>query len=496
MKRMRIDEWFFLGFLLTFSLSIRKVLYFMPVRNAFNEYTGVYLYLSDLFVVATLVSWSIYILKHKSKTKSIANNNKESVNVPRGTNILKKILFKNNSQVIHSFVKYLFVGFVVYILLSITWSNNQNIALYKVIKLTEVGLLFWYLIKNVPRGTFLKRILWITVAIGAMNSLLGILQVILQHSMGLIWLKESYLSANTNGVAKVILGNIKVLRAYALFPHPNIFGGFLLLSIISNLTLLKMFHVEHSSEDKNEADQKCSTWNITSGSLSENVPRGTLLYILLFLQGVALIATFSKSAWAGLIIIILLGITKNVPRGTKSDFYRKAILVGLIAISALLAANYNFKENLIKSVSDRLMYINVSRGTIENNLWLGIGLGQSIIEIKEDSNLENWQFQPVHNVYLLVFQEIGLIGIIVLVCLIILKLKMFHVEHFQKRGNPDYFKALLISYLWIMVVDHYLWDIQQGQFMFVLALAIWTADKQYIVNIAAKEFTLSEKELS
>jgi O-antigen ligase len=204
----------------------------------------------------------------------------------------------------------------------------------------------------------------------------------------------------------------------------------------------------------------------------QNVPRGTLLYSSLILQCVGLLITFSKSAWAAMIIVLSYALVRNVPRGTKIYSYlfsKKIILLLLIVIMALFSLNYNLKENLDKSVDDRLGYINVSRGTIKNNLWLGIGLGQSVVDLVGNNDLKNWQFQPVHNVFLLIIQELGLIGTMILACLILL---MFHVEHFKKTETFIYFKALIISFVFVMFFDHYFWDIQQGQLMLVIVLAL------------------------
>ena len=493
MKRMRIDEWFFLGFLFTYTLSIRKVLYFVPIRGNFNEYTGSYLYLSDLFIVATLVCWARYLLlKHKKEEKSICYEN-DKVNVPRGTYRLTEIIFKNNSQVIHSFVKYLCIGLIAYSFLSIMWSNAHTIALYRAIKLLEFVLVFVYLLKNVPRETFFKRILWITIIIGALNSVIGILQIIFQHSVGISWLWESYLNINVDGVAKVILGNSKVLRAYGLFPHPNIFGGFLVMSITFNLILLKMFHVEHKMKEKRQKNtakcstwnkiinkskdicKKCSTWNnmlLDYTKMVQNVSRGTLLSLILFFQSIGLIITFSKSAWTAMIIVLIFIFVRNVPRGTKIDvsfISKKLILLVLIVIMALISLKYNIKENLSKSIDDRIGFINVSRGTISNNLWFGVGVGQSVVNMAGDNDLKNWQFQPVHNVFLLIFQEFGLIGSFILTCLIVL---MFHVEHSRRQETVMYFKALMLAFIFIMFFDHYFWDIQQGQLMLVIIASL------------------------
>jgi hypothetical protein len=100
---------------------------------------------------------------------------------------------------------------------------------------------------NVPRGTFvlgwniLNKFSIIIIIAGFIQSIIGIFQFIVQHSLGLFWLKESIISSQTAGVAKIIFNENTFIRAYGLFPHPNIFGGFLVFSIILTLLYLKIF---------------------------------------------------------------------------------------------------------------------------------------------------------------------------------------------------------------------------------------------------------------
>ena len=80
-----------------------------------------------------------------------------------------------------------------------------------------------------------------------------------------------------------------------------------------------------------------------------------------------------------------------------------------------------------RALSDRIFYNNVSRETISNNFIPGSGPGTFIFQIDGyleknniPQNLEHWEYQPVHNIYLLVCSEIGIVGFIIF-CLIIVE---------------------------------------------------------------------------
>jgi hypothetical protein len=116
--------------------------------------------------------------------------------------------------------------------------------------------------------------------------------------------------------------------------------------------------------------------------------------------------------------------------------------------------------------------------------------------------LEAWQYQPVHNVFLLIWSELGFVGLFILIWLL---WKMFHVE--QNISKPDIecstwnnvscsvyksvparnvprgtflfqqkalniLKGLILGLIFMMFFDHYLWDIQQGQIMLWMTLGL------------------------
>jgi len=333
-----------------------------------------------------------------------------------------------------------------------------------------------------------------------------IIQFLLQHSIGLFWLRESLISPDIAGVAKVIFNGEAFVRAYGLFPHPNILGGFLLFSILISLLYYRMFHACHVAK-------KCSTWNISFATGVEhfkNLRGGTILFkLILGIQLLALILTFSKSSILGLILGLIWYVYANVPRpprlaetayrreagGTFIDFLIKkkklVIVASLIIIFTFILAKPDLYSFLFKGLNERLVYADVSRGTILDNPILGIGFGQFVISMQNLSIIrENWMLQPVHNVFLLVWSELGLIGLLVLLLAIGFILKgMFHprskeivprgtiscygasVKRSQSlSGNSlvnvkNTFGAIFVGLLFIMFFDHYLWDIQQGNFL-------------------------------
>lgn len=106
---------------------------------------------------------------------------------------------------------------------------------------------------------------------------------------------------------------------------------------------------------------------------------------------------------------------------------------------------------------------------------MGVGIGQFIInEYKMNSNLESWQYQPVHNIYLLAFSELGIVG------LAFFLLWIFSILEWGSSKNRNTgllltkltIYCIILSFLVISFFDHYFWNLKQGLLIFVLPLII------------------------
>jgi len=576
-----MDIWFFFLFIFVSSLSLRKVIDYFPVERTsqrtlpaiggFNEYAGIYVYISDIFLTLAILCWVVSIIytnyRKQSSGKlwithpihtlytSLKNNvprlprgksfySAKYANVPRGT------LLGNKTDVKQFFLRggTLFIApmfLVIWSFISISWAKNESIALFRSFKLLEFYLLYLFVAsrliplfhveqseatqtkiaaiypnqlrdkteeKNVPRGTF-SIFLLSMVFLGLFQSFIAIWQFISQYSVGLFWLKESLISPDIPGVAKIILNGHKIIRAYGLFPHPNILGGFLLFSTIATLLY-----------------KNCSTWNINAplSSIRKRigdeviVPRGTInpssnspsnyfwlekllrrkpwfIDIAISIQLFALISTFSKSAILGLIIALTYlhvprGTIHKYPSGTQnhSPFSKKVVLILGILVLSLYLAKPDLNILLAKSLKERIFYLNVSpaivatqhiagaRGTIEDaqKLLFGVGAGQFVLNIPNYTSqvVEQWQFQPVHNVFLLIWSELGLIGLVLFLWFLWTIFSKSILENkYDVSSNVvtlHYFKAILLGFIFIMLFDHYSWDIQQGSLLLWMTLGI------------------------
>ncbi len=672
------DLWFFYLFLLTFTLGVRKVLLFLPIKGIFNEYAGVYVYASDIFVCLAIVAWLVFILYNKIVNQSMSSD--DSLNLIHKINCTKsvdkspahklstgnegylKALFERATKMFHltrrqagvehleeqnyskcstwnifcfSSVFLIPLLLVFWSFVSVLWSENQTIGVYRALRFPELYLLYIYVAarfvpyclafsKNcstwniflhssriVPRGTILDKtnsdsvelfhveqfeyilskmtqyfraillglvvialfdhylwdiwqgqvLLWlvggvlagielsesshlkdcstwnnlgsasskivprgtiyaghlflgIIMLLGVIQSLIGIAQFVVQHSLGLFLLKESLVGQGISGVAKIIANHHSLIRAYGLFPHPNLLGGFLFFSIIVTMLYKKMFHVEHSVGDVEQLEhdqlENCSTWNNlgVSNQSGQIVPRGTIgsflgvkmlnlcniINLILLIQIFGILLSFSKAAILALVVALVYinvpsrkfqkcftwnifgslgrrGMSKSNGLDSKksgeSDFAncstwnnfgnkisklfhvehfksgltKFALVIGflLIALVDLVYFKFDFKAFFMKSLGERNLYLSISDRIISDNSIIGIGTGQFIFEAERlFPNLEIWQYQPVHNVFLLIWSEWGIVGLVLFI-LFLWKLFRANVPRgtiLQKASSP------------------------------------------------------------
>ncbi|MCK5081054.1 MAG: O-antigen ligase family protein, partial [Candidatus Moranbacteria bacterium] len=354
---------------------------------------------------------------------------------------------------------------------SLFLASNLNASLYNSLRLLEILVFFSIFIDIIKTRKLFNKVLYLIFLSGVIQSIIALSQFIFQKSLNLKYLGESILSPNILGVAKLELQSEKFIRAYGTFPHPNLLGAFLFLALIAGLyfALNKNWKIPFSlplifKKFKLSPDSKLLSGQIHFGA-------GLLLILI------GILVTFSRSIWLttslfGLILIFRFFLQKNHRINTmiKSMILFSLILMILFfSFSKFIPTRLCLRDCQDQSLTLRQNCSQFSQSIIKNNFFFGIGPGQFILEFKKlnPQNLPTWDLQPVHNLYLLAWSEIGLIGFVLLI--------LFIFKNFQSiklsRKN-ELFLILTGSFLLLGFFDHYFWTLPQGQFIFWLALAL------------------------
>lgn len=256
------------------------------------------------------------------------------------------------------------------------------------------------------------------------------------------------LEPSMRGVSVVQLANgLRILRAYGTLSHPNILGGFALMSMLGPASLFL-------------ANKK------------PNYPA-----LILFGLGIILMAlTFSRSAWLGLIIFILVLILKSKHLGRRRVFLLVAtsVLTIILTLSPLRELVFTRLSN---SPVQTEQISNLGRSWLNQQAvdlirlhpFTGAGIGAFILELGKNA-LQGASIEPAHNIFLLAGAELGIFGSL-LVAALFVSIMLSSI----KAQTPESIltSALLAGLGIISLFDHYLWSLAPGRLMLALALGLW-----------------------
>jgi O-antigen ligase len=188
---------------------------------------------------------------------------------------------------------------------------------------------------------------------------------------------------------------------------------------------------------------------------------------------------------------------KNIEKGLGKRKFASLIIIILIisCFSVMLLPQISTRLEIDKNdqaISDRFLFNSFTFEIIKKSPFLGVGMGNFVLNINQidksrQFSLEPWQYQPVHNFYLLIAAEIGIIGLILFTFFIFKVLKMAYLKVksqivsretiFSQRINlcTGFILSIFSAFLFIGFFDHYFWTIQQGQLTFWLIAGLLVA---------------------
>lgn len=429
---LRLEKTFF--YLLVFCLPLQVRHIFYSFGQGFNEWLTLSLFVTDLLLLAVLWLWF-----WRSG---------------------KKLFYQERRSFSWQRPEVFLALFILVSLFSIALAGNKWLAISSWLRLVMLVGLFLYIKSNFSAIFNLKTFWQVYVAGAVCQSLVAIGQFFKQQSLGLGWLTESPLSPNFDGVAKIATDGEKIIRAYGLTPHPNILAAILIIGLFG----LAFLFFNHYRQSK--------IWEKIAGVFS------------LIILTLGLGFTFSRSAIV-LGFVFLLAWLVRLWRIHKKE-NRRALIIFIsvwLSVSLLflmvywpLYANRFSLDNLVsnQSANLRVYYNQVALDLIKDSPLLGIGQGNFVNLFGEYyASIERWAIQPVHNIYLLVASETGLLG---LLCFSLFLFSLFLAALKQGRTMADDCFFYIFCFIILAgLTDHFWWDLQQGQLLFWLILGIFCA---------------------
>lgn len=291
-----------------------------------------------------------------------------------------------------------------------------------------------------PPARLILRVMIVNLVL---HGLTGAAQVAVQSSLGLAFLGELSLNPAESGISVIQTGDMRWLRPYGLLPHPNLFAGIILTG-----TLASVLRAVHRH------------WRVR------------LMGYGLFLFGLwMLLLTFSRSAWLGFGVGVLVVLPIAL---RKPDIRRRLLPLTLLAgiLTGVFVALYHpllltrtasvAVNTEMRSIADRIVFTEIALDAIQSAPLQGIGAGNMpwyashYLFYNTDYDLRG---DNVHNIYLSVWAELGIIGLsLLLIALMALLLPM--IQRIRQRQISMELLINLATWLAFCVIgffDHYPW---------------------------------------
>lgn len=300
----------------------------------------------------------------------------------------------------YKFTKLNFILIIIYlgfVAININYSLLIIPSIYKWIKVTEMLLLGFVILNYKKFDVFKNFVKPLSYSI-FIACLLGIWQFLIKGSVGglFYWFGErDFLFSNPNTSP----------YPYSFFSHPNSFAGFLLV--------FGIFLLQFRSKFK---------------------PR--YFWTLFTLITINLVLTNSLNVYITICLFLILKLKK---------------------LSALSFVLIDFSQRF---VTHRIELIRASIKLTKENFWFGVGLNNFIPNLVKVSNtfVNAWELQPVHNIFLLVFSETGIVGLIMFCFLVFSGFSLLTLNY------------SLLTILITGLSDHYWITLQQNMLLFVFVL--------------------------
>ncbi|HNX10678.1 MAG TPA: O-antigen ligase family protein [bacterium] len=331
------------------------------------------------------------------------------------------------------------------------------------------ALFIAYLISACPAIS--KRMAWRMFLLSAiLPAILGISQFVNNYAGSNKYLGLAEQRPEVLGVSVVEynsnLGVERQLRAYGPFGHPNILGGFLVLVLLSAVIYFRR--------------RKNCDWY-------QARPRLFLvlfgLYFILITS--ALILSFSRAAILAALLSIFVYWFLADPYSSRRQSQERSWVLGTVclfliflslSLYPLWSARLDNENRLsVISQSERLTGYSQAQKIVKDNWLLGVGLGNytnSLVRIAPQEPA--YFYQPVHNVWLLILVETGIVGLLISLVLI-----FFLFLKYLPYNQPE-LAAFLSGLIVLTMLDHWLFSLHFGWLLLgiIFSGAVWGIDQK------------------
>ncbi len=418
--------------IITTPFRYRFVILSRPQEPIYKDFTDILLFPADVFLMATLGLWLVSLVLERRR-------------VSAGPFFLTVPI----------------VGISVMGVSGTVVSIDPMLSFYHSIRLLLLTGWYLYVLNEIKSLSEIVAPVAVQVFI---QSMVGVVQVMEQHSLGLQSLGELELDPAWHGVSIVWAEGIRSLRAYGLTDHPNILGGCLAFA----LALMAGWYVDNKSQ-----------WRMPVAGVH-------------LLGALGLLLTFSRSAWlalaGGFAFGALLYFKKRLRYALQEGLALIASTLILLAPFAWQNAAYlgvrlnqqnSFQqvEDESRSFYERNLLNEVTNKIFADHALLGVGLGALPRAMRDAFPKLTVNYQPAHVVLLDVAAELGIFGALFYAVTLIGPWLALVINRRRIIFSPTLIgmSAVLLALTLIGFFDYYTWLLTPGRLWQWLIWGTWSA---------------------
>lgn len=311
----------------------------------------------------------------------------------------------------------------------------------------------------------------VLIGLGMFQSVIGLWQFFSQNVAASTWLGISAQSATTLGASVVETDTGRWLRAYGASSHPNVYGFLVALALVAAIA----WFVVHKGHHKRIA-----------------------LMTFIPLLSAGLFVSFSRGAFvatsAALLTFFFFIVSHpDRRRAMGKYFFALGVVAAVFGIFGALYSDPFFARITAQgrlesySLSERSRIVNEALELTARYPIFGVGPGQMVFAVAKEISptLAWWQYQPVHNLYLLLAAEIGLTGVFLCIALLFFTLRtLWHGRGHWTDHTFPVFSAMVILLFVSAFFDHFLWSSWVGMLLFWLILGVFYSLTEGLDNIS------------
>ena len=344
-------------------------------------------------------------------------------------------------------------------ILSLIWAPEKSAGFYNWFYLLEAAGLFFIILTSAINKN--KIYLALTLA-GVLQALLAIWQFMSQSIGAAKWLGiAGHLPWQSGEI--IIEASGRWLRAYGAFVHPNVLGGFLVICFFA--TIIPALSID---------GRRNTPWRI----------------IAAMLISAGIFFSFSRSAWLALAIGMIIIFIREIIFAKKSaepinaqcrnlaKYFLAPLVLAIVLFflyQPLVLTRTSTADRLeAKSVNERLAYLSQAGDVIKNHWLIGAGEGNYTYALyQKNPNISAFYYQPVHNVFLLIFAELGIVGAAMFIIFLISIFLNFLISNRTDKSGDSLNKIVFLTTILVIgCLDHYFWTSYVGLILLFMALAL------------------------